>query len=124
MAYLIIDTSSMLFGFANGRNVFEIAASNFHGRKMLVSAGIVSELNGIAKNRGKRGLSARLALNEIRAKKIGVDNTKEADLWIERRARSSNGTIVITNDTPLARALSRSGVAVYKLSRSGSLKRA
>ena len=122
MKYLILDTSSMLFGFSNGKNLFEISAGEFPRYRQIVSKGIVNELEGISKNRGKRGACARLALAEIRAKKIDIDNINEADHWILGKAGRSRDSIVVTNDTALARGLMELGVKVLKLSRSGILK--
>lgn len=122
MGYLILDTSSMLFGFSNNVNVFDIAEAEFPGYKRLVSRGIVNELEGISRNRGRKGSCARIALMELRAKKIEIDNINEADDWILGRAKRSRGSIVVTNDTRLARRLSGSGTTVLKVSRSGMLK--
>ena len=124
MRYLILDTSSMLFGFSNNRNVFDIATSEFPGCRPLVSAGIIRELEGISQNRGKKGACARIALMEIRAKKIEIDNINGADGWILEKARRNRGSVVVTNDTPLAKRLLRFGTNVMKISRNGMLKTA
>ena len=124
MKYLIIDSSSMLFGFSNNNNVFDIASGEFHGITMLVSAGIVGELRSISRNKGEKGRCASIALMELRAKKIEIDNIKGADEWIFGKARSNTGSIVITNDTELAKRLLDCGIKVLKLSRSGILKAA
>ncbi len=124
MKYLILDTSSMLFGFSNNRNVFDIAMSEFPGCRPLVSIGIIRELNGLSQNKGKKGACARMALVEIRAKKIEIDNINRADGWILEKARRNRGSVVVTNDTPLAKRLLRFGTAVLKISRSGMLRSA
>ena len=121
MRYVIIDTSSMLFGFSHNRNVFETAKERFPGYGMLVSRGITGELAGIASNKSAKGLKARVALLEIKAKKISVDNISiNADKWILDTAARNKGFIVITNDTALARKLAMIRVKVFKISRSGS----
>jgi rRNA-processing protein FCF1 len=112
----------MLFGFSNNVNVFELAEADFPGYKLLVSKGIIHELEAISRNRGKKGACARVALMELRAKKIEIDNINEADDWILSRARRARGFIVVTNDTRLARGLHGSGTTVLKVSRSGMLK--
>jgi rRNA-processing protein FCF1 len=112
----------MLFGFSNNANVFELAEAEFPRYTKLVSRGIINELMGISRNRGKKGACARMALMELRAKKIEIDNINEADDWILSRARHGRGYIVVTNDTRLARELSHSGATVLKVSRSGLLK--
>ena len=124
MKFLILDTSSMLFGFSNNRNVFDMSASEFPGYKPLVSAGIINELEGISRNRGKKGACARIALMEIRAKKIEIDNINRADGWILEKASRNRGSIVVTNDTPLAKRLLRFGTTVLKISRNGMLRTA
>jgi rRNA-processing protein FCF1 len=124
VGYLILDTSSMLFGFSNNVNVFELAEAEFPRYKMLVSRGIVNELEAISRNKGKKGSCARVALMELRAKKIEIDNINRADGWILEKARRNRGSVVVTNDTPLAKRLLRFGTAVFKISRSGMLRSA
>ncbi len=124
MRYLILDTSSMLFGFSNNRNVFDLAIGEFPSHRPLVSIGIVNELMGLSQNKGKKGACARVALAEIRAKKIEIDNINRADGWILEKARRNRGSVVVTNDTPLAKKLLRFGTTVLKMSRSGMLRSA
>lgn len=122
MRCLILDTSSIMFGFSNNRNVFEIAANRFPGYRQLVSRGIINELREISKNKGKRGSYARIAMMELRAKKIDIDNISEADHWILDKAERNRSSIVITNDTQLVKRLLSLGIRVLKLSRSGILR--
>lgn len=123
MKYVIIDTSSILYGFSYNRNIFERARDKFPNYKLLVSRGIINELNKIASNRGSRGLKARVALMEIKAKKINVDNISVyPDKWILDTSLKNRESVVITNDTLLARRLRVGKVRTYKLSKSGILK--
>ena len=78
----------------------------------------------IKQNKGKKGACARMALAEIRAKKIEIDNINRADSWILEKARRNRGSVVVTNDTPLAKRLLRFGTTVMKISRSGMLRTA
>jgi rRNA-processing protein FCF1 len=120
---VIIDTSSILFGFSYNRNVFETAIDKFPGYGMLISRGIVKELTRMSTNTGKKGLRARVALLELKAKKINVDNISiHPDKWILDTSLKNKGNIVITNDTALASKLHNSKVKVYKISKSGVLK--
>ena len=73
---------------------------------------------------GQKGACARIALMEIRAKKIEIDNINGADGWILEKARRNRGSVVVTNDTPLAKRLLRFGTNVMKISRNGMLKTA
>jgi rRNA-processing protein FCF1 len=123
MVYVIIDTSSILFGFSFNKNVFEAAARKFPGYRPIVSRGIIHELASFSAQKGKRGENARIALAELKAKKIDVDNiSKHADSWVLDFSLKERGSIVITNDTALARKLASEGIKVYKMSKSGMLK--
>jgi rRNA-processing protein FCF1 len=119
----IIDTSSILFGFTYNRNVFETVKEKFPRHKMLVSKGIIKELTRLSNNKGRKGLRARIALLEIKAKRVNVDNISiHPDKWILDTAIRSKNYTVITNDTDLASKLARVHVKVFKISRSGLLK--
>ncbi|MDE1870957.1 MAG: hypothetical protein KGI06_01830 [Candidatus Micrarchaeota archaeon] len=123
MKRVIIDTSSILYGFSYNRNIFETLKSAFPEYRQLVSRGIINELTRLSANRGAKGLRARVALLELKAKKINVDNISTyPDKWILNTAPKRKGTMVVTNDTVLARKLARSRVKVLKVSKSGLLK--
>ena len=123
MRYIIIDTSSILFGFKYNKNVFDIAGREFHLYKQSISEGIINELRRISRNKGNRGVYARLALLELRAKNISVDKIiTNADSWILDKALRNRESIVITNDTALAGKLRNSNISVLKISKSGNLK--
>lgn len=123
MKCIIIDTSSMLFGFSYNRNVFETTRAQFPDYKPLVSRGIVRELTKLSSNRGSRGLRARVALLELKAKKINVDNISiYPDKWILDTALKNRDYVVVTNDSVLAGKLALSKVRVYKISKSGVLR--
>ena len=123
MKLLIIDTSAMLFGFSNGNNVFEMAEREVPGHKLLVSEGLINELSSISKNKGAKGMSARLALSILKSKKINILIDKQiVDDWILYCAKKHRGLAVITNDSALANRLKKAGAGVYKLSRSGILQ--
>jgi rRNA-processing protein FCF1 len=120
---VIIDTSSILFGFTYNRNVFERAKEQFSGYKLTVSRGIIKELTKFSNTNGAKGIRARVALLELKAKKINVDNISVyPDKYILDSASRDRNCIVITNDTILAKKLSLINVKVYKISKSGILK--
>lgn len=123
MKLLIIDTSSILFGFSNKINAFEAAQHHFPTHRLLVSSGIMRELSGIATNKGARGAHAKLALSILKSKKINIliDN-QLVDKWILGSAEQHPGITVITNDSILAKRLKQAGAEVCKLSRSGILR--
>ena len=120
---VIVDTSSMLFGFSSGKNVFEIAGRKYPRCRLVVSRGIIRELEGISRNKGKRGAAAKTALMAIRSRDVRVDgNTGNPDDWIAGSAARYNKAVVITNDSELGMRLDRSGRKAVKLSRSGILR--
>jgi rRNA-processing protein FCF1 len=119
---VIIDTSSILFGFANGKNVIEIARSHFHSIPIIISKGILRELSSKSKNGGAKGVSAKVAMLAISNSGIKIiDSNIDPDRWII--SSSSKGVIVITNDTALARQSFKGGAIVYKLSKDGKLRK-
>lgn len=123
MAYAIIDTSSILFGFSYRKDAFAIAERAFSGLEPLVSRGTLRELEKASSNRGAKGAAARVALSILKLKKIRVDtNTGNVDSWIIRKAASMPGTVVVTNDTELLMKLKSLGVRTAKLSKSGKLR--
>ena len=120
MNRIIVDTSSILFGFANRRSVFESLSKLETKYKPMVSKGIINELGIISRSKGARGTYARAALSEIRSMGIRVaESAAYPDRWILSRA--AIGSVVVTNDTELARSLPK-GVIVLKLSRNGRLR--
>ena len=125
MKLVIIDTSSILFGFAHGKNAFEAVRYGLHDYAPYLSLAVVRELNGISRNRGRLGTAARVALQELRYKNIKGSNKSlsNADLDIIRVAGEHKDSAVITNDTALVKKLLGLGVEVFKLSLSGRLIR-
>jgi rRNA-processing protein FCF1 len=122
LQYVIVDTSSILFGFANRKSVFEAVRAEL-GSSCLVSKGIISELDRISKRKGIRGGEARAALWELSLKKVKIEaNSKYPDLWIRQRAAQPGISAVVTNDTKLASAI-KDDIVVFKFSRDGRLRK-
>ena len=97
MDFIIVDTSSIRFGFSNKKDAFEIVKRYFPVKQLLVSKGVLRELAGISMNKGKRGASAKAALEAIRYKKIEVDsNNADVDSWVCNAARRYPHSVVIT----------------------------
>ena len=123
MARVIIDTSSILYGISFRKDIFAIAAMRFPGSTMIISKGVLRELSGISKGNGRRGADAMAALALIRVKNVKVDtDSGTADSWALRSARHNN-FIVITNDTALLRRIKQINPNVFKLSKSGAIRR-
>jgi rRNA-processing protein FCF1 len=121
---VLIDTSSLVYGFANRKDAIGIVAREFPSCKIELSRGILRELNGIAENRGKRGAAAKAALLAINFKRIVInkDNT-DVDSWLLSRAVSLDGDcVVITNDSELKARLKANGAGSLRLTREGILR--
>lgn len=123
MVFLIIDTSSIVFGFSNKRDVFEIAHGRFPGYDILISAGVLGELSKLARNRGTKGAGARTAIEALKYKKVNVDNsTGSVDSWIYAKSREYPHTVVVTNDTELYKKLKSANINCLKLTKAGLLR--
>ena len=123
MVFLIIDTSSIVFGFSNRKDVFEIARIRFPGYGMLISAGVLNELSKLAGNRGQKGAGAKTAIEALKYKKVDVDNnTGSVDSWIYAKSREYPHTVVITNDTELYKKLKSANINCLKLTKAGLLR--
>jgi rRNA-processing protein FCF1 len=113
----------MLFGFAHGKDAIAAAQNRFGGCGILISKAIIRELEGISRNKGKKGLTAKLALLSIRSKKIKVDDINgPADEWIAEAAQSEGVYATVTNDTRLFNRLKSKGASVFKFSKDGKIK--
>jgi rRNA-processing protein FCF1 len=123
VAYLIVDTSSIVFGFTYKEDVFAIAKKDFPSMNMLISVGILNELSKLSRNKGKKGAAAKTAIESLRYKKINVDsNTGSVDSWIFNKAKEYPHSVVITNDTELFKKLKASEIRSLKLTKTGLLR--
>ena len=108
MKSVIIDTNFLLVPHQFGINIIEQLERLIEvPHEMVVSSAIIHELNGIAKNRGKTGAAARVALQAVEKKKIRCieSQEKDADTWIMVYCSENPGTIVCTNDVELKHKL-------------------
>lgn len=122
MKFVIIDTSSILFGFSNRTNIFTKLSDEMPDAKQLISRKILAELQKIGASRKKEARYARTALELMRNYDITVVKSSiYADRWMEKEAIAKNAT-VITNDTALRRRLKRLGIVALALSKNGSFR--
>ncbi len=119
---IVLDTSSILFGFSNSVNVFSKAQEHFPGCTIVLSNGVISELEKLSKGNSKVSGYARIALLEIDAYKQKIEIEKSrmyVDKWIEAKSRHA-GYIICTNDTALRKRIRKGAAKVFALSRSGA----
>ena len=119
---VLVDTSSILFGFANKRNVFEALEEAMPGYAQVISLGVVREIEKFANSRMKTRPGAAAALAYVTESDLHIDNSSEhVDSWIEKRAEA-RGSAVCTNDIKLKRSLRSAGVRTVSIARGGKVR--
>ena len=120
MGYIIVDTSSILFGLENKVDIFKEADSKL-GLSPIISKGVVMELTKISSSKRQDRKYAIMALKLIAEQKVKIESdTAYVDEWIIRAATKYGN--VCTNDTKLRKALKSKGVSIYSVSMGGSLR--
>ncbi len=122
---ILIDTSSILFALSNMKNVFQIISDRFPKQEMVISKGVVNELERLAKEKGNRAKLARTALMEIGSTALKIEeNELNVDRWIENAAKDAGGRecVVCTNDINLKKKVRMHGIKVFSATRSGTLR--
>ena len=120
--FIIVDTSSIIFGLSKKHDVFSALEERFPGYPLLISQGIMNEINGIAGGNGRYAKYAKAALEIInRNKRIEISRSMVyPDSWI--LANFSKAKAVCTNDIALKRELRKKGAAVLSMAINGKLR--
>ncbi|MEM3875812.1 MAG: hypothetical protein QXP35_01940, partial [Candidatus Micrarchaeaceae archaeon] len=113
MKYIIIDTSSILFGLKYKKNVFEVIKTKYISNyKIFISKGIINELARLSKSKSKLAVIAKMALlliYKIRQNERKVFIYKRSninvDTWILNISNDLKNIDIITNDTNLAKKI-------------------
>ncbi len=117
---VIIDTSSILFGLSNRKDVFQAIRYELPGARLLVSRGTIREIRHAKAAAARRSSSAALSL--IRVHRVAIANdASHVDSWILHTAHKY-GCAVCTNDTGLKAKLRKRGITVFSISRAGTLR--
>jgi rRNA-processing protein FCF1 len=119
---VVIDTSSIIFGFSKKIDVFEKIREEFPGHEILMPSGVIGELEKIGKEKMKESVNARYALGVIG--KLGlkvVPSYAYVDRWLLEKAEGI-GCIVCTNDGELRKKLSAKGLKVVSVSVGGAIR--
>ncbi|MCL4365380.1 MAG: hypothetical protein M1569_03230 [Candidatus Marsarchaeota archaeon] len=120
MEYIIVDTSSIMFGLSRKIDVFESINIQL-GFRPVLSKGILRELRSLSKINGKYKKYAATALALVSKHKPLIESDNGfVDSWI--LADSARHPNVCTNDMKLKRDLRAKGISVYSISVGGSLK--
>ncbi len=115
---VILDTNFLLVPFQQKLDIFsEMEYLLDFSHRYTVCSRTVSELKRLGKNRGKKGMAARLALKflEANAGRIEkLDTRIPVDEWIVRYAEKT-GAIVCTNDRKLRKRLKARNIKIIAL---------
>jgi len=107
MKKTVMDTNFLLLPYQYGVDVFGQLKELVPDGEIIVGSCILNELKRLAKNKGKTGSAARLALKILRLQKVNVVETGlPADRWIFSYARSYRAS-VCTNDRGLRQRIKR-----------------
>ncbi len=122
MDAIIVDTSSIVFAAGNGIDVFAAILEQMPGTAIMVSRGVINELERLAGPGSKKGKAARLGLRILRAHRVDVlRDDGYVDSWIERES-AGRKCWVCTNDRALKGKLKGLGVRVASVSPKGILR--
>lgn len=113
---VVLDTNFLLVPYQFGLDIFiEIERILEVPHEFIVPSGVVAELEGLGKGKGKEGAAARFALKLLGAHKCtSVESAGNVDGWILEYA-PSEGALVATNDRSLRNRLKKRGVKVISL---------
>jgi rRNA-processing protein FCF1 len=123
MNYIILDTSAIIFGLSNGVDVFNALHDQMPERRIMISTGILKELNRISEGMGRFSKFAKVAINLLERYpdiKVVKDGTY-VDKWIAQTA-AAPGYVVCSNDSKLKRELKTKGISVFSMTRSGIIR--
>ena len=115
---VILDTNFLLIPYQFKINIIkELDYLIDIPHSLVVSKGILRELNTIAKSQGKRGVAARVGLKMVEFNKDRieiVDDDSNVDDWVLDYA-TKNNSIVCTNDVILRKRLKPHNIKVVVL---------
>lgn len=122
MQELIVDTSAIIFAAENSVDVFASILDRMPGYAILVSKGVVNELERLSGSRTGKGRAAKLGLRILRAHAVTVlKDESYVDSWIGRESVRRKCE-VCTNDRALKERLRRLNVRVVSVSPKGILR--
>ena len=122
MQSIIVDTSAILFAMENRKDIFSSIEESMPDFQILVSNGIVEELEMIAAsgNENKKAAKAALVLLDKHSIKA-LKNHSYVDDWILRESELRQ-CAVCTNDMELKRRLKEARIKVLSVSWNGILR--
>lgn len=115
MKYVILDTNILMASEEFSFNIFsELNRLLDFQYKLITLKPVVEELKKISKNKGKKGVAAKVGLKLLKDVKIIDVNSKNADKVILKFAKE-NDALVCTNDKELKNKLKEKGINIIYL---------
>ncbi len=122
MQSIIVDTSAIVFAMENRKDIFDSIEERMPGARILISNGIVEELEMIAASGNENRKSAKMALALL--VKHNIDALKDhsyVDDWIVKES-VKRSCVVCTNDIELKSRLKNAKIEVLSVSAMGILR--
>lgn len=118
---IILDTSSIVFGFSNNMDIFDSLSQDLQ-YKPLISTAILDELEILGKSRKRDGKFAKIALLSMKRRNIEAQkSTLPVDKWIIETSKERK-CVVCTNDSRLKRILVSRGIKAVSFTRDGKFR--
>jgi len=115
---VILDTNFLLVPFQQKIDILsELDYLLDFSHRYVVSSRTVSELKRLGKNKGRKGMAARLALKLLEANADRIEKLASrlpVDEWIVRYAEKT-GAVVCTNDRKLRKRLKARNIKIIAL---------
>ncbi len=122
MSSIIVDTNSIIFAAMNNIDIFDSIKTKMPNATVMISKGILRELEKISDSNTKYRKSGRVALELLKKHNMKiVEDSTYADDWIVKEAKTLR-CYVCTNDVALKRRLKSVKIKVLSVSRNGVLR--
>ena len=122
MQSIIVDTSAIIFAIENRKDIFASIEEYMPGSQILISNGIMEELEMISASRNENRKAAKAALALLAKHNIkALKDHTYVDDWIVRESRMRK-CAVCTNDAELRKKLKAEKIKVVSVSWNGILR--
>ncbi len=118
---IVIDTSSIIFGFSHMVNIFDSIQNTMPDCTMVASIGILRELSGIGHSTKRSSPYANVGLVQVLKRCRVIKDNSSVDSWITKYSIKHNCS-VCTNDIELKQKLKDKGISTYSISKNGTLR--
>ena len=122
MQSIIVDTSAIIFAAENRVDIFKAIEEQMPGAEIILSNGIMEEIEMLTAAGGERKKHAKVALGLVEKHKIKMlKDHSYVDGWIVKES-AERKCVVCTNDIALKEELKKAKIKVLSVSGSGILR--